>query len=457
MEAKDIIFTPIYLVLIYVVAYLLRHYLTDNVTKKYFIPTLTIKMIGAIMAGLVYHYYYRYGDTLRYHYFSQVFSETLLNDPLLGIKLLLADYDTTDPELVAKLYNNYFYLRDKGGFFMLKVCGVFGVFNMHSYYSIAIFFAFFSFFGVWVLYLTFYNLYPTLHKMFAWSFLFIPSVIFWGSGIFKDTITFACIGWLTYSTYSLLFGKNKNLLFFLPIVISSIVIITLKIYIILCFIPGLILWVFNSYIEHIKYKLLKLIITPFVLLLAIVIGYYLVDNISYLDEKYTFENLEETMRVTADWITYSSGQGGSFYSLGDDFDLSFVGIATKIPAGINVTLFRPYIWEVNGLVMLFAALESLVILIFTVYVVVKIGPFNLFQFILRYANTKFLFVYSLSFAFLVGISTYNFGSLVRYKIPCIPFYLAFLFISLHIYTSKKGEKTQKRKLKTNHTRLKVFS
>jgi hypothetical protein len=37
-------------------------------------------------------------------------------------------------------------------------------------------------------------------------------------------------------------------------------------------------------------------------------------------------------------------------------------------------------------------------------------------------------VFSIVFAFAIGISTFNFGSLVRYKIPIYPFFLSMLFV-----------------------------
>jgi hypothetical protein len=43
----------------------------------------------------------------------------------------------------------------------------------------------------------------------------------------------------------------------------------------------------------------------------------------------------------------------------------------------------------------------------------------------------FCLVFSLIFAFAVGISSYNFGALSRYKIPCLPFYGAFILILYH--------------------------
>jgi hypothetical protein len=37
-------------------------------------------------------------------------------------------------------------------------------------------------------------------------------------------------------------------------------------------------------------------------------------------------------------------------------------------------------------------------------------------------------VFSIFFAFALGITTANFGALVRYKIPSVPFFLSMLFI-----------------------------
>jgi hypothetical protein len=38
---------------------------------------------------------------------------------------------------------------------------------------------------------------------------------------------------------------------------------------------------------------------------------------------------------------------------------------------------------------------------------------------------------------MIGVSSSNFGSLVRYKIPCLPFYILFLAILYHIQLEKK--------------------
>jgi hypothetical protein len=57
----------------------------------------------------------------------------------------------------------------------------------------------------------------------------------------------------------------------------------------------------------------------------------------------------------------------------------------------------------------------------------------------------YCFLFSCVFALFVGASTLNFGSLVRYKIPCMPFYLIALFL---IYDKVKQKAANKLLLKS---------
>jgi hypothetical protein len=97
-----------------------------------------------------------------------------------------------------------------------------------------------------------------------------------------------------------------------------------------------------------------------------------------------------------------------------------------LPQAINVSLFRPYFWEVHKPLMVLSAIESFLLLCFTVFVIVRCR-FKILG-ALRNADTLFALTFSLSFAFAVGVSTYNFGTLVRYKIPLLPFYLIALVL-----------------------------
>jgi hypothetical protein len=111
---------------------------------------------------------------------------------------------------------------------------------------------------------------------------------------------------------------------------------------------------------------------------------------------------------------------GSGYTLGE-LDGSWQSMVSLAPQAINISLFRPYMWEAKNPLMLLSALEALMFLTLTLHIVVKMRR-RLFTY-LGMPDTLFCLVFALVFAFAVGVSTFNYGTLSRYKIPMMPYYL----------------------------------
>ena len=105
------------------------------------------------------------------------------------------------------------------------------------------------------------------------------------------------------------------------------------------------------------------------------------------------------------------------------------------PQAIITALFRPYLWEVINPLMLLSSIESLALLLLTIYVMWK-ARWKLFSYV-DHPDVLFCLVFALVFAFAVGVSTFNFGTLSRYKIPMMPFYLLSLGI---IYAYSKRDR-----------------
>jgi hypothetical protein len=170
----------------------------------------------------------------------------------------------------------------------------------------------------------------------------------------------------------------------------------------------------------------RLLLGPFVIGIIILSGYWAILKVGESDERYALSKLPETARITAYDIGYWTGRGaGSTYSLGE-LDGTFGSMFSKAPQAINVALYRPYLWEVRNPLMLISALESFAILMFTVYVLF-VQRHVFFKMMLD-PNVIFCLVFCLTFAFAVGISTYNFGTLSRYRIPMLPFYVMALVL-----------------------------
>jgi hypothetical protein len=303
---------------------------------------------------------------------------------------------------------------------------------------IALCFAFFSFTGIWAMYRTFVNIYPKLHKELAIAFLFIPSTFVWGSAVFKDTICMFGLGWLTYTTFRLFVNRDFSIRNILMLVFSFYLLGKVKLYILMAFLPALALWLLLTYSHKIQSTAMRWLVS--LLFIGISVGgfYFLSQRFSEELGRYSLENVANTAAVTRDWISYvSEDQGGSGYSLGD-FDPSIQGMLSKFPQAVVVTLFRPFPWEARKVIIALSALEALVFLYFTLRVVLTKG--RQFKVIFKDPNIIFFLIFSLIFAFAVGITSYNFGSLSRYKIPCLPFYAAFLMIIWKYDEIKNKEK-----------------
>ena len=149
--------------------------------------------------------------------------------------------------------------------------------------------------------------------------------------------------------------------------------------------------------------------------------------------KYSLENVATTSKNTSTYIYWISGDEGSAYSLGD-FSPTIGGMLSKFPLAVNVTLFRPYLWEAKKIIVLLSSLEAILILFITLKVLFIVGPTKAWKTISDDPTIQFCLIFSLIFAFAVGISSYNFGALSRYKIPCLPFYV--LAVLLVYYKNK---------------------
>ena len=101
---------------------------------------------------------------------------------------------------------------------------------------------------------------------------------------------------------------------------------------------------------------------------------------------------------------------------------------SKTPVAIFAGLFRPTLLDVRNPVMLISALENTALMIFLLYILFKTGPIAFARYIFSKPMILFSFIFAMFFSFAVGLTTSNFGSLVRYKIPALPFFLASLYM-----------------------------
>ena len=442
MNLFEIIIAFLYTIIFMGIAFVIRPMMTNPNTAKYFLPGLFVKIIGGLSVGMIYYLKYKGGDTVNYYDYGAVpIFDAFMDSPITAFRIIFGD-NVFDPDK-ALYTSRIFFFNDSPSFACIRYAGFFNLFAFNTYSGTAILFAFFSFLSVWKLFQLITNLYPQITKEIAISFLFLPSVFFWGSGILKDAITFALLCLLIYHAFKIYFYKTGIIFSCIMIVICGYAIMSIKVYIIIALIPALGFLFLYGPIKGIKNKSVRILVTPFILAIAIVTGFLGMKAIGDTSDRYNIETLAYTASETAKWIEFVSiQQGGSNYSLGGDTgDFSISGILKKTIPAIWVSLFRPHPWEIKNPVMLLSAIEALFFLYLFVTVIVR----NFW--LSRKAMSQniiipFSLLFSFVFAWAVGITSYNFGTLVRYKIPLMPFFIMSIYIARYYVNLYKSGKQQ---------------
>ncbi len=428
MGIKDLFITPIYIILLSLLAFVIRPYVTDEKTRRYFMPALWVRFAGAILLGLIYQYYYEGGDTFAYwEHGSAHIWRAMMDDFALGVQILLGDagdYDLGKFEYVQRIW----YYRDPRSFFVVRVAAIFDLFTFSTYSSTALFFGAFSFSGSWALFQALNRKYPGSSFQIAIAILFVPSTILWGSGILKDTITLGALNWMVFGIFNWIELDGNRLKSIVIIVVSALLVAAIKLYILALALPLSVIWIYLRFVSRLPRQVPKFIVAPVMLAIATSAGYLAVTQITSFNEHYSIENLAQTAMITAYDIRYGWGARdgiGSGYSLGE-LDGTLQSMILLMPGAINVTLFRPYPWEIRNPLMAFSALESFAFFMLALLVLFRAGMViqRMDPFI------TFAFLFSIAFAFAVGVSTYNFGTLMRYKIPCLPYFMLFCVLVL---------------------------
>jgi hypothetical protein len=445
MEAADLILGPVFLMLLYGIAFMVRPMVTNHFTKQFFIPALSLKFVGAIGLGLVYQFYYHGGDTYNYYFHAKIIHMAFDYSSSAGWKLLMASGGEQDPETYHFTYHMNWYHKGSSEYTVARITAALGLLCMNNYSAIALMYAAITFTGMWAMFMTFAKIRPHVYKQLAWAIFYIPSGFFWGSGIMKDSLCMGALGWLFYALHRGAIEKKNILRSVLIGVAAAGLLANIKVYILLCFLPAALIWVFQANNDLIKNKLFRTLAKPLFFGAGAAMAFYATTNLTKGNEEYDLEKIGERSKITADYLYKTSEQQkGSGYKLGE-LDGSVGSMVKLAPQAIGTALFRPFIWEGRNPVMMLSALEAAFFLFFTFRQFRRTGVARTFAIIGQSPILLLCFLFSFGFAAAVGVTSNNFGTLVRYKIPLIPFYLGGLYILENLSRTNIATKPNARK------------
>ena len=358
----DLFYTPILIIFIFIIGfYVQRKKKENNPIYKYYLAGLMVKVFASILFLLVYTKYYKYGDTIDYLKGSLSLSGLFLkniSDYILTLTGTLSNRSWNDAYCILDTPPPYFMWKDANCRAVINITSLINVVGLRSFLPTTILLAALSYLGVWKLFLFFTHFYPHLAKRLTIAVLFLPSLVFWGSGVMKDTYTFAASAWFVYNVFMIFVKKRKRFLNIILALVNTAIIIKIKPYIFVALFPGIIIWLSFNPIARIKNRLLALTLAPAIILFSFSMIILVFSSLKGQFGQYnSLDKAINQAKVIQGDLTRSEAYGTNSYNIGT-INGTYSGMLKVAPAAVVAGMFRPFLWEARNPVMLISGLEN---------------------------------------------------------------------------------------------------
>lgn len=415
-----------YFILLLVIIQKTSFFSDDIVPKKWFLGVFGLKIVFSVLLTLIYTYYYTNRNTSDiYKYFddSKVMFDALETKPLDYFKMLLG-FDNDNAYFDKNYYTNMrFWFRSynstifSDSHVIIRFNAFLRLFSMGNIYVHNVFINFISLLGLTALFKFFKPYFENKTKMLFYGIFLIPSVLFWGSGLLKESFILFGLGFLLLSVQQLFINFKW---YYLPLIaLSFIFLLYTKFYVLIALLIPLFSYFFYQKIV-VKKVALSFIASIGILLSLGLLVWLIIDFnpfqliINKHLEFYRFNN------------KFPSNSSFEIPLLSDWWSV----IKYTPNAWIN-TFIRPYLWESKSPFVLISALENLLFI-----ALFGLAVFYPIKKNMNWYNVLFCLSFVLVLFSIIGLTVPIFGALVRYKVPGLPFLAVALLLLIDFDTLK---------------------
>jgi hypothetical protein len=370
-----------------------------------------VKVGCGLLVYVIYAFYYGNrleSDTFKYFDDSFYLYEALFTKPLDFFKMLFGiqcEGDYFDTNYYDKM-NNWYRVYENSLYndnrLIIRVNAVLRIFSFGNYHVHSIILNFIAFIGSIGLARFFMHFVQSKWKVYMAVFL-VPSVVFWSSGILKESLLIFAMGMFCYYIYRLATEKKGKYLIFL--LVPFCLLILLKFYVFVAFFPAILGWYFSqtTKLKWLAYPLVFGVLT----IIAVILG---MSNPAY-------DFIAILVRKQHDFINMSIAFKVNSAIHMDFLEENLFSLLAAVPMGIVNSLTRPWPNEIKNFLFIPAVVENILLLFAIIFALFqkKKSTISSFNFIV------FCFLFTFLLYAIIGISTPILGALVRYKIPAMPF------------------------------------
>jgi hypothetical protein len=377
----------------------------ERPAKRIFWPALLVKLTSGLCLGWIYiHYYEGIGDTTLYFKDSMVLSAFARKDPMGYLSYLW----TTQPHLA--LISDV--ASQPRSIYLLKLASVFNLLTHDNYWITSAYFSFISFLGAWYFVTQVAGTIRAAYWPAVVAFLFLPTAVFWSSGLIKESLAMAGLyllwGCILRLWFALALRRWEILLAFVAIW----VVWSLKYYFLGALAPVAMasLFLHKLFVTGIVIRSLvsKILIWILIMLVPLVLITWLHPNFQpamlmgvIVDNYHAFQNLS----APEDLISYH------------ELRPEWQSLLMNSPKAAFAGLFRPMIWEASNVLQMLVAIENTLLLVLAVASIGSIRKVIRSPYRLLIGS---VLVYAVALATLLALSTPNFGTLSRYRVGFLP-------------------------------------
>ncbi len=437
----DYLLLPLYLLLFYILVKRRSLRFEDLELRKIFLIAFALRMFGSVAYSMLVQYYYGYGDAFTYYVGGNFIIDQIQAD-FSNIKYLVFPAD--ELQRLYSLENGKVggingWIGISSTVAVMKISAVTSILSFNKFLITSVFFGLFSFAGQWKLFQVFNNINKGKNqKLLAFAVLYTPAIWFWGSGLMKESICMGALGFIISILYNAIVKKRVVPVDWVLLILLVYIIYTIKSYIIAILLITVFFTLLFSLFQKIKLILIRIALTFLTLLIV-----YFSLTLSDFNEQMNDLAEESVMQIESFQKNYQTTQeldetskaGFEMSSLNPSFE----SMLLRSPVVISSCLFRPFIWESRKLIILLSSFESTLLMLGFFFLLIKSRVFGFLNLIFTNHYIFFCFLLSILFATIIGFTTFNFGTMTRYKIVLLPF---LYFMLVNIYTKLMEKKKE---------------
>lgn len=386
--------------------------LEKSALRKFFWPALVLKLIAGICLGLIYTYYYSIGDTFLYFQDGVRLASLARTDVASYFHFLWAG-DESFPVWSELIY------KQPRAMFLSKVTSLFCVLTSDNYWVTSLYFSVIAFVGSWYLVKKINTSFEGVRPATILGFLFFPSVVFWSAGIIKESIAIAALFFLSIIFLKIWQRETLRWTEWFLALASLWIVWSLKYYYLAIFLPIVFTtFAFQYLLTKFTVKNIggKLILWCLIFVVPLVL-------MSILHPNFYFERFIEV--VVSSYYEFQALSSADDVIHYDALEATSLSLLHNSPWALFSGLFRPTIVEARTALQLFIAVENLILLIFTM------GALTQVKRLVKSRHRLLLFsilVYTMLLCIFLALSTPNFGTLSRYRVGFLPYFVFVLTI-----------------------------